>query len=167
VHGFLVSLAMATSLLGADVHGVDTNHVDWMQDYGAALKLARSSQRPLLIIFERDSSPGRQIEQVAYTPDTTQSLLLTNYTTCRVDVGTEHGIQVAQAFKVTRFPYTVITDKHVAKIILRRHGNFTANEWISMLVDYQDGRRRHPGGSRATTKSASLSTIKQPSNCFS
>ena len=167
MHGFLVSLAMATSLLGADVHGVDTNHVDWMQDYGAALELARSSQRPLLIIFERDSSPGRQIEQVTYTPDRTQSLLLTNYTTCRIDVGTEHGMQVAQAFKISHFPYTVITDKRVAKIILRRHGNFTANEWISMLVDYQDGRRRHPGGSRATTKSASLSTIKQPSNCFS
>ena len=63
------------------------------------------------------------------------------FNVCHVDVSTDYGRKVAEAFHATSFPHTAIIDKTGAVVIHKQPGKVAADQWQSMLVKYQDGQQ--------------------------
>ena len=128
-----IALLLATSLLGAAPDaGV------WHGDYAAALDAARADRKPLLVVFHNPQEAQQTVQQVNYAPEK-ESPHLENYHLCQIDVSSANGKRVAEVFKATSFPYTVITDRDAQKIILRKPGNFTDATWTETLSNYRHG----------------------------
>ncbi|HJN67761.1 MAG TPA: hypothetical protein QF761_16255, partial [Pirellulales bacterium] len=58
-----------------------------------------------------------------------------------IDVTSESGREIARLFGATQFPYTVITDKHLNRIIFRKAGNISDLDWVTTLISYREGTR--------------------------
>jgi hypothetical protein len=61
---------------------------------------------------------------------------------CRVDVTTDYGKRVADAFKVKQCPFTAIIDKTGQKIIYRKSGQLDDSEWVTALDTHKRGESR-------------------------
>ncbi len=117
-------------------------------DYGAALNAARKTGRPLLVVLEKPNEAAARIDQVHFSKEepraeastVAKNDLLQPYVFCRIDVTTPYGARVAEAFRVSEFPHTVITNKGASKMIYRKTGTFSASEWKSTLVSYKNVR---------------------------
>ena len=123
-------LCLASSATGAT----------WHDDYTTALKAARADRKPLLVVMHNPQQPQQTLEQVAKA-QTESTTLLENYHVCRIDVSNANGQRVAQVFRATQFPYTVITDRAAQKIIFRKGGDFTDAQWSETLADYRRGSK--------------------------
>jgi hypothetical protein len=73
--------------------------------------------------------------------DGEQAALLGSYELCHVDVSTEYGKRVAQAFKATQFPHTAIIDRTGAVVLYKKPGAIAESEWSATLAKYQTGER--------------------------
>ncbi|MCA9266942.1 MAG: thioredoxin family protein [Planctomycetales bacterium] len=111
----------------------------WTSDYAQALDAARAGSKPLLVVFHQPNQPEQAIQQVGYTQDNSATAMLENYELCQIDVSTENGKRVAEAFRAKSFPYTVITDKTAKRVIYRKAGAFSDSQWITTLADYRKG----------------------------
>lgn len=120
---------VATSLL---VLTAGASGVDWIDDYGTALEAARAADRPLLVLLEHSDAAVKAAE-------TSEADLLQNYVVCRVDVSTTYGKRVATAFKASLFPHTAVIDKKGKRILYRKSGDFTQDDWKQMLTTFKDG----------------------------
>jgi len=114
----------------------------WMNDYGAALQIARDENRPLLVVIE-DAERGVRAEAVKLS-STANDALLAPYVLCRVDIGTSYGQKVAAAFKAGGTPHLVITDRGARRQIFQRSGRMSSTEWRTTLTAYRSGRRPAP-----------------------
>jgi hypothetical protein len=123
----------------AAVMGAAPQDEIWMTDYAQALEAARTDAKPLLVVMHKPNEPKEAIRQVSFTKSSEQLAVLKNYHLCQIDVTTPAGKKVAQAFKVTSFPYTVITDKTAKQIIFRKAGAFSDGQWTTTLSDYRRG----------------------------
>ena len=114
----------------------------WLDNYGEALKGARGSSRPLLIVLDRADT---QLHPVSFVPDdkdqSSQEELLARYVLCRIDVDTAYGKRVADAFKVSEFPHSAIIDKTATRILYQKTGQFSDSVWTAALTAYQDGEQ--------------------------
>ena len=115
----------------------------WMNDYGAALQVAREEGRPLLVVIE-DAERGVRADAVKLSEAAADDALLAPYVLCRVDVGTSYGQQVAAAFKASDTPHVVITDRGARRQIFQRSGRMSSTEWRATLTAYRSGRRPTP-----------------------
>jgi len=134
-----VALVLAATL-GSAAGAADS----WTDDYGAALKQARRQSRPMLIVIEDKGQQQGQIRQVSHTADGLQASLLEPYVLERVDVNTEYGRRVADAFKADTSPTTVITDKGARQITFAKAGSFSDADWAATLARYRNGERPAP-----------------------
>ena len=114
--------------------------IQWLSDYGQALKETKRDRMPLLIVLEAPQSEGK-LEQVS-AKSAKSDPLLKKYKLCRIDVTTEYGKKVAQAFRVASFPHTVVIDKTGSTQIYKNTGGMSSSQWSSMLSTYQHGNRR-------------------------
>ena len=67
--------------------------------------------------------------------------LLRPYNLCHVDVSTDYGKKVAEAFKAEDFPYTAIIDKTGSVIIFAKAGKMANEEWQGVLKKFREGDR--------------------------
>ena len=127
---FLLLLVTSTSL--------QANESSWLTNYGDAMKLARTTARPLLLVIHRDdrlpassdrSSPGQAAQP--------SQDLLNAYVLCKIDANSGYGKRVAEAFRVTEFPHSVIIDKTTKKILVSKPGQATDETWKVTLTKYQ------------------------------
>jgi hypothetical protein len=132
---------------------------EWLDDYGGALHAARTHQRPLLIVLE-DSTARVPSRHVSHRPDAQHIPLLEPYVRCRIDVSTPYGRKVADAFRATSFPMTVVIDKTASTIIARKQGFQSAGDWTNFLTNYRTGQA--PAFRPVTTYPAHSS----PASCF-
>jgi hypothetical protein len=114
--------------------------VEWQSDYGKALAATRSDQRPLLVVLDDPADPKARLD--AQLLDETK--LLKPFRVCRVDVSTDYGRKVAEAFHATQFPHTAIIDKTGAVVIYKKPGQISENEWSDALAKYKSGDRSAP-----------------------
>ena len=112
----------------------------WHSDYTEALKAAREDGKPLLVVMHNPQQVQQQLTQVSHSNGEASSLL-DNYHVCQIDVSTANGKRVADVFRATSFPYTVITDRQAKKIIYRKGGAFTDSQWSETLADYRRGSK--------------------------
>ncbi len=135
MNGVIATWMLAATLTGAATDG------QWQTDYAQALAAAKADNKPLLVVLHKPDQPEQSIQQVSYVPTPEQDAVTGNYHLCKIDVSSPTGKAVADAFKATSFPQTVITDKRAEKIILRKTGAFSDGEWTTTLSDYRRGVR--------------------------
>jgi len=111
----------------------------WESDYGKALEQTRADSQPLLIVLDKPAADKEQLNPALLGKG--QAALLGAYDLCRVDVTSEYGKKVAQAFGAKKFPYVAIIDKQGKVIIHSQTGEVSADAWKSTLVKYQKGER--------------------------
>jgi hypothetical protein len=166
-----ISLALLT--LAAVSGGQNTTSVNWMANYTEALNQTQESEKPLLVVIDNPSDPTLCAEHAGQKPDKTQAELLGSYELCRVDVTTEHGKQVAEAFGVAEFPFMAIIDKTGSGVLFQSAGKMDTVEWVENLAAYRDGEipggqavgnGRAASGQTSTTRSRRTKTAR--SACY-
>jgi hypothetical protein len=121
--------------------GVSTDSADWQSDYGKALEASRTGEKPLLIVLDDPSNPAEAAEADQLEAEGKQEELLNAYECCHVDVTTEYGKKVADAFKAKEFPFAAIIDKTGSVVLHKTAGKVSDKEWQDTLATYQSGER--------------------------
>lgn len=113
-----------------------------LTNYSDALKEAKQEGRPLLVMLVKGSSDSNLTKFADLTKSEKDGKVVSVYKVCSVDVDTEYGQKVAKAFKAQSFPHTVIIDKTASVQIFKKTGTMSYDEFRSVLVENQSGRRR-------------------------
>lgn len=132
---------LAAATLAASTMAVTPAKVQWQADYGKALAATRTDQRPLLVVIDDPADPAAALEPKLLAADGEQAELLKSYRLCRVDVSTEYGRKVAEAFGAKQFPHTAIIDKTGSTVLFKKPGKIGGEEWQAALAKYQKGER--------------------------
>lgn len=119
--------------------GVSSDSAQWQSDYGKALAATQAESRPLLIVLDNPSDPATAVSEDQLVAEGAQEELLKAYERCHVDVTTEYGKKVADAFKATEFPFAAIIDKTGSVVLCKKTGKVTDEEWQQTLSTYQSG----------------------------
>lgn len=125
------ALVMAL-VAGATASELD-RQLDWSDHYANAKQGAATEQRPLLVVLENSADPAGKLDLQATGSAEKQLELLKQYKLCRMDVNTPYGKRVAEAFHVTKFPFTAITDKSTRYVTFRSSDAMTADQWTQTL----------------------------------
>jgi hypothetical protein len=136
---YLATATMAIGLLAAAPKAPQ-----WEASYGKALEETRSGQDPLLVVLDKPNSEQARIEPALLSEETTSSdntKLLRPYRLCHVDVTTDYGQKVADAFHAKDFPHVAIIDKTGSVVIFHKSGQIKQAEWQKILTSYKTGDR--------------------------
>jgi hypothetical protein len=131
---------LAAALVAASFTATSST-TDWQSDYGKALAATRSDQRPLLVVLDIPSNPQASLDNSLLAVDGEQANLLSAYELCHVDVSTEYGKRVAEAFHATQFPHTSIIDRTGSVVLFKKPGAMASTEWNATLAKYQAGQQ--------------------------
>ena len=126
-----------SSLAASSVSG--TTDLEWQSDYAKALEATRHNDRPLLVVLDVPGDPQEALETKQLDTKGEQSALLGAYQLCHVDVSTEYGKKVADAFRAKQFPFTAIIDKTGSVVLVKKAGQISSDEWEETLATYQSG----------------------------
>jgi hypothetical protein len=135
-------LATATMLVGLVAAAPNAPH--WEASYGKALEATRAGQDPLLVVLDKPGSKADRIEPALLSEDKASgenSKLLRPYRLCHVDVSTDYGQKVAQAFHAKSFPHVAIIDKSGSMVIFKKTGQIKQGEWQEILTKNKSGER--------------------------
>ncbi|QEG34261.1 thioredoxin domain-containing protein [Bythopirellula goksoeyrii] len=119
--------------------GVSGDSAQWQSDYGKALAASQADSRPLLIVLDNPSDPATAASEDQLVAEGEQEELLNAYERCHVDVSTEYGKKVADAFKAKEFPFAAIIDKTGSVVLCKKTGKVSDEEWQKTLTTYQSG----------------------------
>jgi hypothetical protein len=136
---FLATAAMAIGLVAAAPKAPQ-----WQASYGKALEATRAGQDPLLVVLDKPNSKDARIEPALLSANkagSENSKLLRPYRLCHVDVTTDYGQKVAQAFHAKNFPQIAIIDKTGSMVIFKRTGQIDQAEWAKILETNKSGER--------------------------
>lgn len=107
----------------------------WSTDYGDAVRLARSSHRPLVVVLEDPTRPGGLAGALDTAP---LRLALRSYSVCRVDVTTDKGTELKQQLNATTVPYTIVSDETGRSIVVRAAGDVSPETFLALLGETVD-----------------------------
>lgn len=137
--------SLATAMAAIGVLASTPQLPQWQADYGKALEATRDGDQPLLVVLDRPDAEQARLEPellgVSETADADLDLLRP-YNLCHVDVSTDYGKKVAQAFKAEDFPFTAIIDKTGSVIIYAKAGKLASDEWQDVLKKFREGDRK-------------------------
>jgi len=121
----------------------------WESDYGKALEQARSDDRPLLVVLDVPGDEAQRLEPSLIDPSSGK-FPLEKYDLCHVDVSTEYGEQVAEAFNADSFPHVTIIDRSGSVILHKQSGTISEEAWNDALAKHERGLRRGEGTYRVS-----------------
>jgi hypothetical protein len=136
--------ALATWALGLTMFAATASPSEWTNDYGVALKAARTERKPLVVVIENPAESAVRIGEISLVDQQPTRQLLAKYKLCRVDASTPYGQAVARAFRATTFPTTSIIDKTGSVQIFVKAGPLSTAEWLAALAKHQSGARPEP-----------------------
>lgn len=145
--------------------GVTSDAVHWQSDYGKALEASRADSRPLLIVLDKPNDPQAAAEEDQLTAEGEQEELLGAYECCHVDVTTEYGKKVADAFKAEEFPFAAIIDKTGSVVLHKTAGKVSDAEWQETLATYKAGERQTKALQTSFYRGEVSSSVQSPSYC--
>lgn len=145
--------------------GVATDAVEWQSDYGKALEASRADSRPLLIVLDNPSDPQAAAAEDQLAAEGEQEELLGAYECCHVDVTTEYGKKVADAFKAEEFPFAAIIDKTGSVVLHKAAGKVSNEEWHATLATYKTGERTKVIQTSFFRGGEVTSSVQSPSYC--
>jgi hypothetical protein len=134
---------IATAVLAVASINAGAAPLQWEPSYGKALEAARADQQPLLVVLDKPGTADASLasERLRPADDNIEAELLKRYELCHVDVTTDYGRRVAEAFKAKSFPYVAVIDKTGSVVMYSKAGKFAEGEWEQMLVKYRSGDR--------------------------
>lgn len=132
---------LAVAALAASSFAVTPAKVKWQADYGKALAATRNDERPLLVVIDNPADPQASVEAELLSTDGEQGKLLKPYRLCRVDVSTDYGKKVAEAFGATEFPHTTIIDKTGRVVLFKKPGKIAGDQWKTTLSKFETGEQ--------------------------
>jgi hypothetical protein len=130
---------LAAAVLAASSFAVTPEKATWQADYGQALTATKNDQRPLLVVLDSQADPKTAVESKLLAPEGEKAQVLKAYHVCRVDVASDYGKKVAQAFGAKQFPYTAIIDKTGSKVLFQKPGQMAAQDFHATLAKFQKG----------------------------
>jgi hypothetical protein len=139
----MVSL-LATAVLALSFGAAGPDPVEWEASYGKALEATRAVEHPLLVVLDKPAAADARVAPELLGSGAAagkEAELLRPYQLCHVDVTTEYGQKVAQAFKAKSFPFVAVIDKTGSVIIYSKAGKIGSDEWNKMLSTYKSGDR--------------------------
>ena len=98
----------------------------------------------MLVVLDKPAATDARVAPellAASNADPNEAELLKPYELCHVDVTTEYGQKVADAFKAKTFPYVAVIDKTGSVIIFSKTGKMASDEWNRLLNTYKSGDR--------------------------
>jgi hypothetical protein len=134
----------AVAALAASSLAVTPAKAKWQADYGKALSATRSDQRPLLVVIDNPADPAASVQEELLSTEGEQGSLLKPYRLCRVDISTDYGKKVAEAFGATQFPHTTIIDKTGRVVLFKKPGQIEGSEWKTTLAKFEKGEQVAP-----------------------
>jgi hypothetical protein len=153
---------VATATLALSMLAATPKAPQWDSSYGKALEATRAGQDPLLVVLDKPGTEDARIEPALLSEDDVSndnSKLLSQYNLCHVDVSTDYGKKVAEAFRAKEFPHVAIIDKTGSVVIFKKSGQIKQDEWKKILTSYKSGDRNavahytfKPVSDSATTK---------------
>lgn len=153
------------SVIAFSTLGVSTDSADWESDYGKALEASRTGEKPLLIVLDDPSNPAAAAETDQLEAEGEQEELLGAYERCHVDVSTEYGKKVADAFKAEEFPFAAIIDKTGSVVLHKTAGKVSDEEWQDTLATYKSGERSKTIQTSFFRGGEVTSSVQSPSYC--
>lgn len=135
---------LATATLAITMIATAPKAPQWEHSYGKALEATRAGQDPLLVVLDNPNSDSGRIEPALLSENDASgenSKLLLPYRLCHVDVTTDYGKKVAQAFHATSFPHVAIIDKTGSVVIFEASGKFSPDRWKQVLASHKTGER--------------------------
>jgi hypothetical protein len=151
---------LAAAVLAASSLAVTPSKLEWQADYGKALAATRTDQRPLLVVLDVPASSDASLAGDLLATEGEQAELLAKYELCHVDVSTEYGKRVAEAFKATTFPHTSIIDRTGSVVLYKKPGAIAQTEWKATLTKYQTGAQ--PAAQTAYYRGSSIMPTSYP-----
>lgn len=142
---FISKITVATVAIGLAAAGSSPAPKVWEASYGKALQATKASNSPLLVVLDKPGDDQDGVSPELLTPPGSEAEeveLLQPYTLCHVDVTTDYGKRVAQAFHATNFPHVAIIDRSGRNVIFRMTGKIGASRWQEALSRHRDGRLR-------------------------
>ncbi|MEX2316764.1 MAG: hypothetical protein WD669_06410 [Pirellulales bacterium] len=136
---FLATFALALSFSAAA-----PEPLQWEASYGKALEATRAVEHPLLVVIDNPTAAEARLAPELLNPAGTSGKeveMLRPYQLCHVDITTEYGQKVAEAFKAKAFPYVAVIDKTGSVIIFSKAGKISTEEWGNILTTYKTGDR--------------------------
>jgi thioredoxin-related protein len=130
----------------------------WSDNYTDALKATQETDKPLLVVIHDPANRKSCSQHATDRPDKTQAELLKNYELCRIDGTTEHGKQVAEAFRVESFPFMAVIDKSGSSVLCQYTGQLDVEQWVEKLVAHKNGET--PAASVANTTLSSSNSSR-------
>jgi hypothetical protein len=158
---------LAVVTIAASTMAVAPSAPKWQADYGKALAATKSDHRPLLIVLDRPADAKTAVQEELLQADGANAELLKSYELCRVDVSTDYGKKVADAFGATEFPHTAIIDKNGATVLFKKQGQLSGEELKTTLAKFEKGEQpvAHAVGYRGNTVLGSQSGASYPAGC--
>jgi hypothetical protein len=156
---------LTMSVIAFSTVGVSADAVQWQSDYGKALAASRADARPLLIVLDNPSDPQAAAEEDQLAAEGEQVELLGAYECCHVDVTTEYGKKVADAFKAEEFPFAAIIDKTGSVVLHKTAGKVSDEKWQATLAAYKTGERKAKALQTSYFRGGVSSSVQSPSYC--
>jgi uncharacterized protein (DUF1778 family) len=156
---------LAMTVIAFSTVGVSTDAVQWQSDYGKALEASRADARPLLIVLDNPSDPQAAVEENQLAAEGKQEELLAAYECCHVDVTTDYGKKVADAFKANEFPFAAIIDKTGSVVLHKTAGKVSDEKWQETLATYKAGERKPKAIQTSYFRGEVTSSVQSPSYC--
>ena len=138
---------LATALLAAVAATAPTAQpIQWQSDYGKALAATRADDLPLLVVLDKPAVAEARLDPALLgegdkTADAHADLR--DYQLCHVDVSTEYGRKVADAFHAKKFPFTAIIDKTGRIIVFSKTGKINADQWNDIVSAHKASALAH------------------------
>lgn len=109
-------------------------HLQWKKHYDSSKQSAQAGKRPMLVVLENPTKKSEKIDETKLTDKDRKILAKEKFELCRVDVNTDYGKRVAKAFGASVFPYTVVTDDSSKRIVFRKPGQMSEQDWTLALA---------------------------------
>ena len=119
--------------MAASTMAVEGKGLQWNKNYGQSKRVAQAAKRPMLLVLE-DPKQRKKLDETKLSKNERTILTKEKFELCRVDVTTDYGKRVAQAFGAKTFPYTVVTDDASKNIVYRKPGPMSQSDWTLALA---------------------------------
>lgn len=115
---------------------------DYFQNYHRAHRIARESQKPLLMILDNQVDAANSPVSLSAVRKTSERReLLKNYVVVVIDVNTPHGKVVHKAYSKPKLPHVVVLDKSQRYQIFTTSETLYGQRWTEILKTHREGNR--------------------------
>ena len=166
---------LATATLAISLLTSTPQPPEWQSDYGKALEATRAGEQPLLVVLDEPKNEAEHLSPAYLSEGKIEGRefeLLQPYRLCHVDVSTDYGKKVAEAFDAKKFPFTAIIDKTGSVVIFAKSGQIAADDWAKTLKKFESGDRpsskaKHVSYKVMADPDSSAPAAANPANCQS